>query len=408
MAKIWMRQAVLRALDDAMSDDPTVILMGEDVAAAGGPFKVTEGLLAKHGPERVIDTPISEMGFMGAAVGAAVCGLKPVVEIMFIEFLGVALDQLTTQAATMRYLSRGKLTTPLVVRASAGAGQGFGCQHSQMLDHWMRGTPGLKLVVTSNARTTYGLLRSAIEDPDPVVVLEPRILYSEREEYEFDPAYRIPLGKAEIVRAGQGRDARHLRRHDPRRAGGRGQQRRQHRSHRPADAVAVGPQDRARIGRAHRPAGDARRGDRQRRLGRGRRLRRSRRRRSAQLKAPPHRITLPDAPVPYNGALGGPLSAQCGLCGRAGRRAGLDQQSAGAVVEERSMTLSNSNSPLARREALQNRVEQLRRMVEIRSVENRIQKLFAEGPCARQHASGQRPGGGRGRRRALDRSRRRA
>ena len=158
MAKIWTRQAVLRALDDAMIDDPTVILMGEDVAAAGGPFKVTEGLLAKHGPERVIDTPISEMAFMGAAVGAAVCGLKPVVEIMFIEFLGVALDQLTTQAATMRYLSRGKLTTPLVVRASAGAGQGFGCQHSQMLDHWVRGTPGLKLAVTSNARTTYGLL----------------------------------------------------------------------------------------------------------------------------------------------------------------------------------------------------------------------------------------------------------
>lgn len=203
MAKIWTRQAVLRALDDAMTDDPTVILMGEDVAVAGGPFKVTEGLLAKHGAERVIDTPISEMAFMGAAVGAAVCGLKPVVEIMFIEFLGVALDQLTTQAATMRYLSRGRLTTPMVVRASAGAGQGFGCQHSQMLDHWMRGTPGLKLVVTSNARTTYGLLRSAIEDPDPVVVLEPRILYSDREEYEFDPSYRIKIGKAEITRPGK-------------------------------------------------------------------------------------------------------------------------------------------------------------------------------------------------------------
>lgn len=202
MAKIWVRQAVLKALDDAMKDDPTVIVMGEDVAAAGGPFKVTEGLLAEHGPSRVIDTPISEMGFLGAAVGAAACGLKPVVEIMFIEFIGVALDQLTTQAATMRYLSRGRLTTPLVVRASAGAGQGFGCQHSQMLDHWFRGTPGLKVCVTSNARTTYGLLRSAIEDPDPVVVLEPRILYSEREEYEHDPGYRIPLGQAEIVKPG--------------------------------------------------------------------------------------------------------------------------------------------------------------------------------------------------------------
>lgn len=203
MAKIWIRQAVLKALDDAMKDDPTVIVMGEDVAAAGGPFKVTEGLLAVHGPQRVIDTPISEMGFMGAAVGAAVCGMKPVVEMMFVEFIGVALDQLTTQAATMRYLSRGRLTTPLVVRASAGAGQGFGCQHSQMLDHWFRGTPGLKLAVTSNARTTYGLLRSAIEDPDPVVILEPRILYSEREEYEHDPNYRVPLGQAEIVKPGK-------------------------------------------------------------------------------------------------------------------------------------------------------------------------------------------------------------
>lgn len=203
MSKIWIRQAVLKALDDAMKDDPTVIVMGEDVAAAGGPFKVTEGLLAVHGPQRVIDTPISEMGFMGAAVGAAVCGMKPVVEMMFVEFIGVALDQLTTQAATMRYLSRGRLTTPLVVRASAGAGQGFGCQHSQMLDHWFRGTPGLKLAVTSNARTTYGLLRSAIEDPDPVVILEPRILYSEREEYEHDPNYRVPLGQAEIVKPGK-------------------------------------------------------------------------------------------------------------------------------------------------------------------------------------------------------------
>src|SRR3954453_19192931 len=188
-----MRQAVLKALDDALTEDPTVIMLGEDIGAAGGPFKVTEGLIEKHGAHRVIDTPISEMAFLGAAVGAAVCGMRPVVEIMFIEFIGVALDQLTTQAATMRYLSRGRLTTPLVVRASAGAGQGFGCQHSQMLDHWLRGTPGLKLCVTSNARTTYGLLRSAIEDPDPVVVLEPRILYSEREEYEFDRDYRIPL-----------------------------------------------------------------------------------------------------------------------------------------------------------------------------------------------------------------------
>ena len=198
-----MRQAVLKALDDALTDDPTVITLGEDIAAAGGPFKVTEGLLEKHGPHRVIDTPISEMAFLGAAVGAAVCGMRPVVEMMFIEFIGVALDQLTTQAATMRYLSRGRLTVPLVVRASAGAGQGFGCQHSQMLDHWFRGTPGLKVCVASGARSAYGLLRAAIEDPDPVVVLEPRILYGERDDFDEADTFRLPLGKAEVVRAGK-------------------------------------------------------------------------------------------------------------------------------------------------------------------------------------------------------------
>ena len=266
MAKIRMRQAVLKALDDALTDDPTVIIMGEDIAAAGGPFKVTEGLLEKHGPDRVIDTPISEMGFMGAAVGAAVCGMKPVVEMMFVEFIGVALDQLTTQAATMRYLSRGRLTVPLVVRASAGAGQGFGCQHSQMLDHWFRGTPGLKVCVPSGSRTAYGLLRSAIEDPDPVVVLEPRVLYGEREDFDVDrqlsPAARQRRDRA----PGQGRDDRHLRRHGPRRArSGRRADQGRRRGHRPADAVAVGPQDgagirSARTGRlvtrrgSHRPA----------------------------------------------------------------------------------------------------------------------------------------------------------
>lgn len=199
---IRMRQAVLQALDDALADDKTVILMGEDIAAAGGAFKCTEGLLEKYGPDRVIDTPISEMGFLGAAVGAAVCGLRPVVEMMFVEFTGVALDQLTTEAATMRYLSRGRLTVPMVMRASAGAGQGFGCQHSQMLDHWFRGTPGLKLCVPSGSRTAYGLLRSAIEDPDPVVVLEPRLLYAEREDFDVDPSYRVPLGVAETVHHG--------------------------------------------------------------------------------------------------------------------------------------------------------------------------------------------------------------
>src|ERR1700678_1578704 len=133
MPKLRMRQAVLQALDDEMSEDESVIVLGEDIAVAGGAFKATEGLLEKFGPNRVRDTPISEMGFLGAAVGAAISGLRPVVEMMYVEFLGVALDELVTEAAKVRYLSRGALSVPLVVRASAGAGLGFGCQHSQML-----------------------------------------------------------------------------------------------------------------------------------------------------------------------------------------------------------------------------------------------------------------------------------
>jgi len=285
-----------------MSDDPSVIVMGEDIAAAGGPFKVTEGLLAAHGPERVIDTPISEMAFMGAAVGAAVCGLKPVVEMMFIEFIGVALDQLTTQAATMRYLSRGKLTTPLVVRASAGAGQGFGCQHSQMLDHWFRGTPGLKVAVTSNARTTYGLLRSAIEDPDPVVILEPRILYAEREEYEFDKSYRIPLGKAEIARPGS--DATLVTCGAMRRVALAAAEA-SSANIEVIDLLTLWPWDRktvmdsvARTGRLvtleEAPPGSGWGGEVAATIATEA---------FGSLKAPPHRITLPEAPVPYSGVL---------------------------------------------------------------------------------------------------------
>jgi pyruvate dehydrogenase E1 component beta subunit len=202
----------------------------------------------------------------------------------------------------MRYLSRGRLTAPLVVRASAGGGQGFGCQHSQMLDHWFRGTPGLKVVVTSNARTTYGLLRSAIEDPDPVVVLEPRILYAEREEYEFDRNYRIPLGQAEIVRKGTdatvitcGSQVRNV---VAAAAASKS-------SIEVIDLLTLWPWDRktvaesvARTGRLitveEAPAGSGWGGDIVSHIAVEH---------FGALKAPPHRITLPDAPVPYNGAL---------------------------------------------------------------------------------------------------------
>ncbi len=200
--KLRMRQAIARAIADEMRADPTVVVFGEDVAVAEGPFKTSEGLLEEFGPLRVRDTPISEMGFCGAAVGAAATGLRPVVEIMFVEFLGVALDMVVTEAAKFRYLSGGSYTAPLVVRASVGAGLGFGAQHSQTLEGWLTGCPGLKVVVPSGAGSAYGLMRSAIQDPDPVVVLEPRVLYAEREEVVVGDEGLIPIGRAKQVAHG--------------------------------------------------------------------------------------------------------------------------------------------------------------------------------------------------------------
>ena len=202
MTTLRMRQAVIAALADELETDPRVVLLGEDIGAAGGAFKATEGLFDRFGPTRVRDTPISEMGFLGAAVGAAATGLRPVVEMMFIEFIGVALDQLTTEAASMRYLTRGAVTVPLTVRAAAGPGLGFGCQHSQMLEHWFRGTPGLSVVVPSGSQTAYGLLRSAIRSENPVVVLEPKALYGDREDVITGDEGIIEIGKARTVRGG--------------------------------------------------------------------------------------------------------------------------------------------------------------------------------------------------------------
>ena len=197
-----MRQAISMALADEMRTDHRVVVFGEDIAVAEGPFKTSEGLLEEFGPLRVRDTPISEMGFVGAAVGAAATGIRPVVEIMLVEFLGVALDQLVTEASKFRYLSGGAYNVPMVLRASVGAGLGFGAQHSQTLETWLFATPGLKLVIPSGPRTAYGLLRAAIRDEDPVVVLEPRILYAEREEVIVGDEGIIPIGVGEILQTG--------------------------------------------------------------------------------------------------------------------------------------------------------------------------------------------------------------
>lgn len=202
MARMRMNQAITAAIADEMRADPSVVIFGEDIAQAGGPFKTSAGLLDEFGPKRVRDTPISEMAFTGAGVGAAVMGLRPVVEIMFMEFLGVALDQLVTQAAKMHYLSQGAVTVPLTVRASVGPGTGFGCQHSQTLENWVMATPGLVVVSPSGPHAAYWLLRSAIRHQDPVMVLEPRVLYGVRGEVDSGPSGMIRLGQARIVRPG--------------------------------------------------------------------------------------------------------------------------------------------------------------------------------------------------------------
>ncbi len=300
--KLRMRQAVQKALDDSLASDENVIILGEDIGAAGGAFKATEGLMEKYGSLRVMDTPISEMGFLGAGVGAAIMGLKPVVEMMFIEFVGVALDQLTTQAATMRYLSRGKFSVPLVMRASASAGQGFGCQHSQTLDHWFRGTPGLKVVMPSGSRSAYGLLRAAIEDPDPVIVLEPRILYGVREEFDVDENYRQPLGKAEIIRNGE--DVTLVT------AGAMTSIAKAAAEICPAkieiiDLLSIWPWDSKTIFESARKTGRiVTLEESQAASGWGGDIISKVLEQGLDfLKAPPHRITLPDAPIPYNGKL---------------------------------------------------------------------------------------------------------
>jgi pyruvate dehydrogenase E1 component beta subunit len=197
-----MNQAIARAIADEMREDPSVVVFGEDVAAAGGVFKTSTGLLEEFGPVRVRDTPISEMAICGAAVGAAIGGLRPVAEVMFVEFYGVALDQVTTQAAKLHYLTGGAVTVPAVFRGSCGAGRGFGATHSQTLESWFLAIPGLTLVVASGPSSAYGLMRSAIRADEPVVFLEPKSLYGQRGAVVVGERGVIPLGVAGVLREG--------------------------------------------------------------------------------------------------------------------------------------------------------------------------------------------------------------
>jgi acetoin:2,6-dichlorophenolindophenol oxidoreductase subunit beta len=206
-------QAINEALVQAMDQDPTVIVLGEDVAGGGGRqaegiedawggiMGATRGLIGRFGAERVIDTPISEMGFLGMAVGAAATGLRPVAELMFMDFIGMCLDALLNQGAKMRYMFGGRTKVPLVVRTLIGAGFRAAAQHSQSLHGLTTAIPGLKTVVPSNPRDAKGLLLAAIADDDPVVFCEPKTLYFVSGDVP-EEAYTIPLGKAAIARPG--------------------------------------------------------------------------------------------------------------------------------------------------------------------------------------------------------------
>ncbi len=209
--KISMKQAINEALDQEMARDPSVIVMGEDIVggaggdgerdAWGGVLGVTKGLYAKHG-DRLMDTPLSESAYIGAAIGAAACGMRPVAELMFVDFMGVCFDQIFNQAAKFKYMFGGKAETPVVIRAMCGAGFRAAAQHSQMLTPLFTHIPGLKVVCPSTPYDTKGLLIQSIRDNDPVIFLEHKNLYGFEGEVP-EASYAIPFGEAQIVRDGK-------------------------------------------------------------------------------------------------------------------------------------------------------------------------------------------------------------
>ncbi len=201
MAKKTYLQALNEALRQEMERDPNVFIMGEDVGQFGGCFGVTQGLFDQFGEARVMDTPITESVIVGAAAGAAAAGLRPVAELMFVDFIGVALDQLFNQASKMRYMFGGKTTVPMVLRMPQGAGIGAAAQHSQSLEAWFMHIPGLKVVIPSTPYDAKGLLISAIRDNNPVVFLEHKLLYGVDGEVP-EESYAIEFGKADIKREG--------------------------------------------------------------------------------------------------------------------------------------------------------------------------------------------------------------
>lgn len=201
MAELSYREAVAAAIAQEMERDSNVVFLGEDVAEAGGVFKATVGLLDRFGPKRVCDTPISEHAILGAAIGAAMTGLKPIAEIMFSDFLAVCWDYIANQMAKTRYMTNGQFSFPLVIRTANGGGSRFGAQHSQSTENWAMAIPGLKVVAPSCPADVKGLLAAAIRDPDPVIFFEHKSLYSTKGDVP-DGEYVDELGTAKVLRSG--------------------------------------------------------------------------------------------------------------------------------------------------------------------------------------------------------------
>jgi pyruvate/2-oxoglutarate/acetoin dehydrogenase E1 component len=198
--ELTFAQAIREALDEEMARDERIIVLGEDVGAWGGVFRTTEGLFQKYGPERVIDTPLSEAGFVGLSVGAAMTGFHPVPEIMFGDFITLVMDQLVNQAAKMRYMTGGQIQVPLTVRATMGGGRSSGAQSWHT---WFAHVPGLKVVVPSTPYDAKGLLKTALREPNPVIFFEDKVMYAKVKGPVPEEEYCIPFGQADIKRAGK-------------------------------------------------------------------------------------------------------------------------------------------------------------------------------------------------------------
>src|SRR3954467_4143963 len=259
MSALEFRTAIRDAIAEELERDPSVIFMGEDIAAAGGVFKATPGLVERFGPDRVIDTPISELALAGAAFGAAATGLRPIFEIMFGDFMALPMDSLVNQAAKYWYISNEQAPIPLVVRSAVGGGGRFGAVHSQIHATWFQGIPGLKIAMPSGPAEAKGLLKGAIRDDNPVIFLEHKRLYSVKEEV-VEPIEAKTLPRARAPRPGAGRrggaaggggpDDR-VRGQGRARRAGRGRRarggRHRGRGRRPAHAAPARPRDRPRL-----------------------------------------------------------------------------------------------------------------------------------------------------------------